>query len=99
MGRPVSLEIDRPCMKDHETVLKVVDLTVNKPDGATAIDDISFDIRKGEILGVAGVAGSGQKELCETIAGLMQAKRERFFFTRKICWERRLPRLLKRASA
>lgn len=67
-------------MKDHETVLKVVDLTVNKPDGATAIDDISFDIRKGEILGVAGVAGSGQKELCETIAGLMQAKKGAILF-------------------
>lgn len=80
VGRPVSLEIDRPCMKDHETVLKVVDLTVNKPDGATAIDDISFDIRKGEILGVAGVAGSGQKELCETIAGLMQAKKGAILF-------------------
>lgn len=80
VGRPVSLEIDRPCMKDHETVLKVVDLTVNKPDGTTAIDDISFDIRKGEILGVAGVAGSGQKELCETIAGLMQAKKGAILF-------------------
>jgi len=80
VGRPVSLEIDRPHMKDHETVLKVVDLTVNKPDGTTAIDDISFEIRKGEILGVAGVAGSGQKELCETIAGLMHAKQGAILF-------------------
>ena len=52
-----------------------MNLTVDKPDGSCAIDDISFEIRTGEILGVAGVAGSGQKELCETIAGLMPAKK------------------------
>lgn len=80
VGRPVSLEIDRPKMPDHETILKVVDLTINKPDGSKAIDDISFDIRKGEILGVAGVAGSGQKELCEAIAGLLQAQKGAILF-------------------
>ena len=52
----------------------MVDLTVMKTDGTMALDDISFDIKTGEILGVAGVAGSGQKELCETITGLMAAK-------------------------
>lgn len=74
VGRPVSLEIERPRPEKTETILKVVDLTVMKPDGTKALDEISFEIKKGEILGVAGVAGSGQKELCETIAGLMQAK-------------------------
>lgn len=71
VGRPVSLEIDRPIVSSCDTILKVVDLTVMKTDGTTALDDISFDIKKGEILGVAGVAGSGQKELCETLTGLM----------------------------
>lgn len=74
VGHAVNLEIERPEPVRPETILKVVDLTVDKPDGSRAIDDISFEIKKGEILGVAGVAGSGQKELCETIAGLMQAK-------------------------
>ncbi len=80
VGRPVSLEINHPPVKESKTILKVVDLTVNKADGTKAIDDISFDIRSGEILGVAGVAGSGQKELCETIAGLMEASKGAILF-------------------
>lgn len=75
VGRPVVLEIDRPVVEEKNTILKVVDLTVKKPDGTTALDDISFEIRTGEILGVAGVAGSGQKELCETLTGLMKAEK------------------------
>ena len=74
VGRPVSLEIERPQMEDLEVAMEIKDLVVNQPDGAPALDKVSFQIRRGEILGVAGVAGSGQKELCETIAGLMSAK-------------------------
>lgn len=80
VGRPVSLKIDRPRVPDPETIFKVVDLTIRKPDNSKAIDDISFEIRKGEILGVAGVAGSGQKELCEVIAGLMHAEKGAILF-------------------
>lgn len=75
VGKAVSLEIDRPPVNHKSPILKVVNLTVKKPDGTKAIDDISFEIRKGEILGVAGVAGSGQKELCEAIAGLMKIEK------------------------
>ncbi len=75
VGRSVDLEIDRPTTEHQETVLKVVDLTIDKPDGSNAINDISFEIKAGEILGIAGVAGSGQKELCEAIAGLMNVKK------------------------
>ena len=75
VGHAVNLEIHRPEPENPQTILNVVNLTVDKPDGSCAIDDISFEIRTGEILGVAGVAGSGQKELCETIAGLMPAKK------------------------
>lgn len=74
VGRPVSLEIERPDVAASNSILKVVDLTIPKSDGGLAIDDISFEIRTGEILGVAGVAGSGQKELCETIAGLLKPR-------------------------
>ena len=62
VGRPISLNIERPEMEKRETILKIVDLTVDKSDGGVALDDISFEIKTGEILGVAGVAGSGQKE-------------------------------------
>lgn len=74
VGRTVNLEIARGEVKNNETILKVVDLTIENSDKSKALEDVSFDIKRGEILGVAGVAGSGQKELCETIAGLMQAK-------------------------
>ena len=71
VGRPVTLEIDRPKCENVHTRLKVVDLSVKKADGTTALKDLSFEIKAGEILGVAGIAGSGQKELCEAIAGLV----------------------------
>ena len=73
-GRPISLKINRPETKKRKTILKVVDLSVVNEDGTIGLDDINFKLKSGEILGVAGVAGSGQKELCETIAGLMNAK-------------------------
>lgn len=75
VGHAVSLSIRRPEPRDVHTILKVVDLTVDKPDGSKGLDDVSFHIHSGEILGVAGVAGSGQKELCEAIAGLIPAKK------------------------
>ncbi len=71
VGRPVTLEIDRPEPENVNEILKVVNLTIRNADGSIGIDDISFSINRGEILGIAGVAGSGQKELCEGIAGLM----------------------------
>lgn len=74
VGRPVSLEIERPEPVDPKTILKIIDLTVRKPDGSLALNDANFEVRTGEILGVAGIAGSGQKELCECIAGLCPAE-------------------------
>ncbi|HBC32069.1 MAG TPA: ABC transporter ATP-binding protein [Clostridiales bacterium] len=74
VGRPISLEINRPETKNRKTVLKVVDLSVVNEDGTIGLNNINFKLKSGEILGVAGVAGSGQRELCETIAGLMDAK-------------------------
>nr|WP_300129540.1 ABC transporter ATP-binding protein [uncultured Butyricicoccus sp.] len=74
VGRLVSLEIERPEPVDPKTILKIIDLTVRKPDGSLALNDANFEVRTGEILGVAGIAGSGQKELCECIAGLCPAE-------------------------
>ena len=47
--------------------VQVVDLTCQNGEGVTALDNVSFDAYGGEILGIAGIAGSGQKELCEGI--------------------------------
>lgn len=71
VGRPVTLEIQRPECENVFTRLKIVDLSVKSADGNMAVKDLSVEIKAGEILGVAGVAGSGQKELCESIAGLI----------------------------
>nr|WP_300091883.1 ABC transporter ATP-binding protein [Sedimentibacter sp.] len=74
VGRPVSLKIERPEIEKKHTVLKAVDLSVMNDDGTYALRNVNFKLKSGEILGVAGIAGSGQKELCESIAGLMKVK-------------------------
>jgi len=70
VGRKVDLNIERPTVEHGEPLLEIRDLTVKGDEGAIAIDAVSFYIRGGEILGVAGIAGCGQRELCEAIAGL-----------------------------
>ncbi|MBR2337207.1 MAG: ABC transporter ATP-binding protein [Clostridia bacterium] len=70
VGKKVDLKIDRVETFFDRPLLEIRDLTVKGDDGSTKIEDVSFYIRGGEILGVAGVAGCGQKELCEAVAGL-----------------------------
>ena len=70
VGRKMDLNIARPVVEKTRPLLEIRDLTIKNDEGATAIDKVNFYIRGGEILGVAGIAGCGQKELCEAIAGL-----------------------------
>ena len=70
VGRKVDLNIDRPVIEKTRPLLELRDVTIRNDEGAVAIDGVNFYIRGGEILGVAGIAGCGQKELCEAIAGL-----------------------------
>ena len=70
VGRKVDLNIDRPKIETTKPLLEVRNLTIHNDENAVAIDGVNFYIRGGEILGVAGIAGCGQKELCEAIAGL-----------------------------
>lgn len=70
VGKKVELKIDRPETKFDRPLLEIRELEVKSDDGSIAIDNASFYIRGGEILGVAGITGCGQKELCEAIAGL-----------------------------
>ncbi len=83
VGHAVELAIDCPPYHDDGAVLNVHHLTISNDDGAQVIKDISFDLRKGEILGVAGVAGSGQKELCEAIAGLQKIDKGAILYNQK----------------
>lgn len=73
VGRPISLEINRPAVENREERLHVVDLTCLNGDGVKALKNVNFKAYAGEILGVAGIAGSGQKELCEVLAGIHPA--------------------------
>lgn len=70
VGKKVELKIDRLETKFDRPLLEIRELEVKSDDGSVAIDNASFYIRGGEILGVAGITGCGQKELCEAIAGL-----------------------------
>jgi simple sugar transport system ATP-binding protein len=70
VGETVDLQIERPVVQQGETVLELDNLSVVDREKVHKLKSITFNLHKGEILGVAGVAGSGQKELCEAIAGL-----------------------------
>lgn len=74
VGRAVSLDIDRPLSDCRNLRLEVRDLTVVSGEGVVKLDGVSFQALGGEVLGVAGIAGSGQKELLEAIAGLQKTK-------------------------
>jgi simple sugar transport system ATP-binding protein len=70
VGRSVLLEVEKGPAKPGPVVLAVRDLQVDDDRGQRAVDHISFEVRAGEILGVAGVQGNGQTELVEAITGL-----------------------------
>ena len=70
VGRSVSLNIDRPEPVNVKPRLIIENLTAYDELGVKRLDNVSFTINAGEVLGVAGVAGSGQRELLESIAGL-----------------------------
>jgi simple sugar transport system ATP-binding protein len=74
VGQAVNLSIDRPLVENKERRLEVENLSVINPDGVRLLSGVNFTLQSGEILGVAGVAGSGQKELCEALAGLCKAE-------------------------
>ena len=70
VGEKIDLNINRTEPVNSKLRLSVSGLTVKNPDGYNVVDNVSFDAFGGEILGIAGIAGSGQKELLEAIAGL-----------------------------
>ncbi len=70
VGEKMSLDIERPEPENRKLCLEVRNLTCLDEYGITALDRVSFTAYSGEILGIAGIAGSGQKQLLEAIAGL-----------------------------
>ncbi len=73
VGRKVLLEVDKGTAKPGDVVLKVEDLRVRDEHKVERLKGVSFDIRAGEILGIAGVAGNGQTELLEALGGMIRA--------------------------
>ncbi len=74
VGRDVLLRVEKTDAEPQETVLKVQNLTVKNAHGE-ALNSISFEVRKGEIVGIAGIEGNGQTELIEAIAGLVPSSK------------------------
>ena len=72
VGKKVSLNIERTAPVNPQDRIELKNVTTLNAEGVKAIDNLSFTIRSGEILGIAGIAGSGQRELLETIAVLQR---------------------------
>ena len=75
VGHPVTLNIERPEPVNPKPRIEVKGLTVRDVEGTLKLDDVSFTANSGEILGIAGISGSGQKELLEAIAGLQPVEK------------------------
>lgn len=73
VGRRVLLRVQKDAATPGEVKLSVRNLVVKDSRGVTMVNDVSFDVRAGEIVGIAGVAGNGQSELLEAIAGIRHA--------------------------
>ena len=74
VGHTISLNIERPEPVNPKPRIEVQGLTVRSEDGVVKLKDISFTANSGEILGIAGISGCGQKELLEAIAGLQKVE-------------------------
>ena len=74
VGQKVELDIERPEIEDKQLRLSIEHLTCLDKYGVTALDDVSLEAYGGEILGIAGISGSGQKQLLEAVAGLQAAQ-------------------------
>ena len=74
VGEKIVLDIARDLVEDKAKRLEVKNLTVLNADGKKAVDDVSFDLYSGEILGIAGISGCGQRELLEAIMGLQKCE-------------------------
>lgn len=79
VGRDIVLKFNMEEPKLKDTALKVRDLNVRNISGTQKINNISFDLKEGEILGIAGVEGNGQRELTEVLTGLNQNYRGDYF--------------------
>ena len=83
VGRHVLLRVEKGPSKPGETVLEVKNLTWKDRKGVPRVDNVSFSVRKGEIVGIAGVSGNGQSELLDVIAGITKPASGQIIFEGK----------------
>lgn len=75
VGREVLLRVEKPEPKIGTAALRLVNFSVKDAKGSRVVDDVSLEVRRGEIVGIAGVEGNGQTELVEALAGLIEPSR------------------------
>jgi len=83
VGRPVILQYDMPPVQCGDALLKIEGLYVRGDRGMDAVSGLSLDIHAGEIVGLAGVSGNGQRELAEAVAGLRPVQKGRVILNNK----------------
>jgi ABC-type uncharacterized transport system ATPase subunit len=83
VGRHVLLRVEKKPATPGETVLEVRNLTWRDAKGVPRVEDVSFSVRKGEIVGIAGVSGNGQSELLDVIAGIARPTSGQIIFEGK----------------
>src|SRR5258706_2571379 len=71
VGRDVLLRVEKPEARPGATLISLRDFSITRGDGSKPVDAVSFEVRSGEIVGIAGVEGNGQTELIEALAGLI----------------------------
>jgi simple sugar transport system ATP-binding protein len=97
VGRSVSLRVDKAPARPGDAVLEVEALVVADARGVPRVKGVSFAVRRGEIVGVAGVAGNGQSELLEALAGLRPVTAGRVRWKgRELTADERSPRRMRR---
>ncbi len=83
VGRPVIFDLQKQPVEPGEPVIQVENLSARNNKGVMALNQVSFTVREGEILGIAGVAGNGQHELAEALFGLRPIEGGRILFLRR----------------
>jgi general nucleoside transport system ATP-binding protein len=95
VGRRVLLQVEKAAAKPGEIVLDVRNITWKDAKGIARVDNVSFTVRKGEIVGIAGVSGNGQSELLDVIAGITAPTSGSVLFEAKPCTAETTPRVLR----
>ncbi len=84
VGRPVLFEFEKPGKKHTESLLTINDLEVySETKGLKVVDNVTLNVYRGEILGIAGISGNGQQELVQAVAGLLKVTKGRIIFKEK----------------